>query len=111
VNSGERTSPGVLVGKPGRRFASVAAASRRNELSFFSQPKDEPVSTEVYFRACLASRSRVLAARRRALRDRCLISSVYSQCVMFECPRRITTSQSDAGIVAFIRDDNSEHRR
>ncbi len=27
-------------------------------------------------------------ARRRALRDRCLISSVYSQCTMFECPRQ-----------------------
>ena len=34
--SGERTPPGVLVGKPGRCFASVTAASRRNELFLFS---------------------------------------------------------------------------
>jgi type I restriction-modification system DNA methylase subunit len=34
-----------------------------------------PRITANHSRACLASRSRALAARRRALRDRCLISS------------------------------------
>ena len=50
-------------------------------------PALNPMITANHSRASRASRSRALAARRRALRDRCLISSVYSQCVMFECPR------------------------
>src|SRR4051794_35137123 len=47
ATSTERTPPGVLVGKPRRCFASVTAASRRNEPSFLSQRKDEQMQRKV----------------------------------------------------------------